>query len=42
MSSTLKTIAEKAGFSVNTVSRVLNDKSGVSEQTREHIKRSRN
>jgi DNA-binding LacI/PurR family transcriptional regulator len=39
MSSTLKTIAEKAGFSVNTVSRVLNDKSGVSEQTREHIKK---
>ncbi len=35
---TIKTIAEKTGFSANTVSRALNGKSGVSEEARQLIK----
>jgi len=36
---TMKDIAEKAGVSVNTVSRVLNNKPDISKQTREKILR---
>jgi LacI family transcriptional regulator len=36
---TMKDIAEKAGVSVNTVSRVLNNKPDISKQTRENVLR---
>lgn len=34
---TIREVAEKAGVSIGTVSRVLNNKSGVSEPTRRHV-----
>jgi len=34
---TIRQVAEKAGVSIGTVSRVLNNKSGVSEKTRQHV-----
>ena len=34
---TLRDVAERANVSVNTVSRALNDKSGVSDETRKRI-----
>lgn len=36
---TLKDIAQKAGFSINTISRALKDKPDISAQTRENIQR---
>ena len=36
---TIKEIAEKAGVSVNSVSRALNDKSDIGEKTKAHIKK---
>ena len=37
MSATIYDIAERAGVSTATVSRVFNDESGVSEETRQHV-----
>ena len=34
---TIREVADKAGVSIGTVSRVLNNKSGVSEPTRRHV-----
>lgn len=41
-STRLKDISERMNISINTVSRALNDKSGVSEETREEIKKMAN
>ena len=37
MVTTLKDVAEKAGVSVKTVSRVVNNQGEISAQTREHV-----
>ena len=34
----IRSVAEKSGVSIGTVSRVLNNKPGVSEETREHVR----
>ena len=34
---TIRDVAHKAGVSIGTVSRVLNNKSGVSDKTRQHV-----
>jgi LacI family transcriptional regulator len=34
---TIRQVAQKAGFSIGTVSRVLNNRLGVSEKTRQHV-----
>lgn len=39
MDVTMKDIAKIAGVSVNTVSRALNDRPEISEETKQHIKK---